>query len=90
MKIRVEYKNLHYLYLYDGETQAVTRAYGPQATPHVFVFDKDRRLRYEGRADNSYSTEMITTRDAGNAIYALLANRDVPRRRPAGEVWADW
>jgi peroxiredoxin len=77
MKIRVEYKNLHYPYLYDGETQAVTRAYGPQATPHVFVFDKDRKLRYEGRVDNSYRTEMVTTRDARNAIDALLANRDV-------------
>jgi hypothetical protein len=41
MKIRVEYKNLHYPYLYDGEKQAVTRAYGPQATPHVFVFDRN-------------------------------------------------
>jgi peroxiredoxin len=77
MKIRVEYKNLHYPYLYDGETQAVTRAYGPQATPHVFVFDKDRKLRYEGRVDDSYRTEMVTTRDARNAIDALLANRDV-------------
>jgi peroxiredoxin len=77
MKIRVEYKNLRYPYLYDGETQAVTRAYGPQATPHVFVFDKDRRLRYQGRVDNSYRTEMVTTQDARNAIDALLANRDV-------------
>jgi peroxiredoxin len=77
MKIRVEYKNLHYPYLYDGETQAVTRAYGPQATPHVFVFDKDSKLRYEGRVDNSYRTEMVTTRDARNAVDALLANRDV-------------
>ncbi len=77
MKIRFEYKNLHYPYLYDGETQSVTRSYGPQATPHVFVFDKDRKLRYEGRMDNSYRTEMVTTRDARNAIDALLANRDV-------------
>jgi len=77
MKIRVEYKNLRYPYLYDGETQSVTRSYGPQATPHVFVFDKDRKLRYEGRVDNSYRTEMVNTRDARNAIEALLAKRDV-------------
>jgi len=37
MKIRAAYKHLTYPYLYDGETQAVARAYGPQATPHVFV-----------------------------------------------------
>jgi peroxiredoxin len=77
MKIRFEYKHLHYPYLYDGETQSVTRAYGPQATPHVFVFDKDRKLRYEGRIDNSYRKEMVNTQDARNAVDALLANREV-------------
>src|SRR5246127_5118575 len=80
MKIRVEYKQLHYAYLYDGETQSVTRAYGPQATPHVFIFDKDRKLRYEGRMDNSYRKEMAKTQDARNAVEALLANREVPVR----------
>jgi thiol-disulfide isomerase/thioredoxin len=78
MKIRVAYKNLHYPYLYDGETQSVTRAYGPQATPHVFIFDKDRKLRYEGHFDNSYRIELVKSQDARNAIDALLANKDVP------------
>ena len=77
MKIRAEYKHLQYPYLYDGETQSVTRAYGPQATPHVFVFDQDRRLRYEGRFDNSYRIEMVKTQDARNAIDALLAHQEV-------------
>jgi peroxiredoxin len=77
MKVRVEYKQLHYTYLYDGETQSVTRAYGPQATPHVFVFDKDRKLRYEGRFDNSYRKEMVNTNDARNAVDAILANQEV-------------
>lgn len=77
MKIRVAYKHLHYPYLYDGETQSVTRAFGPQATPHVFIFDKDRKLRYEGRMDNSYRMEMVNTQDARNAIDALLAHREV-------------
>ena len=39
-------------YLYDGETQEVTKAFGAVATPHVFVFDKARRLQYTGRLDN--------------------------------------
>lgn len=77
MKIRYQYKHLHYPYLYDGDTQAVTRAYGPQATPHVFVFDKNRRLRYEGRFDNSYRIEKVRTHDAQNAIDALLANKPI-------------
>ena len=77
MKIRAAYKHLTYPYLYDGETQAVARAYGPQATPHVFVFDRDRRLRYEGRVDNSYRVELVKTQDARNAIDAIFAGKPV-------------
>ena len=77
MKIRAEYKHLQYPYLYDGDTQSVTRAYGPQATPHVFIFDQERHLRYEGRIDNSYRTELVKTQDARNAIDALLAHHEV-------------
>ena len=77
MKIRAAYKHLTYPYLYDGETQAVARAYGPQATPHVFVFDRGRRLRYEGRVDNSYRMELVKTQDARDAIDALLAGKPV-------------
>jgi peroxiredoxin len=77
MKIRVQYKHLTYPYLYDGDTQKVTRAYGPQATPHAFIFDQQRHLRYEGRIDNSYRTELVKTQDARNAIDALLAHEEV-------------
>ena len=77
MKIRAQYKHLTYPYLYDGEAQSVTEAYGPQATPHVFVFDRDRRLRYEGRLDNSYRLELVKTHEARDAIDALLAHREV-------------
>jgi peroxiredoxin len=78
MKIRVQYKHLTYPYLYDGDTQQVARAYGPQATPHVFIFDQQRHLRYEGRMDNSYRTELVKTQDARNAIDALLVHKEVP------------
>jgi peroxiredoxin len=77
MKIRMAYKHLTYPYLYDGATQQVTRAYGPQATPHVFIFDQLRRLRYEGRIDNSYRTELVKSQDARSAIDALLAHKEV-------------
>ena len=77
MKIRARYKHLTYPYLYDGETQSVADAYGPQATPHVFVFDRDRRLRYEGRMDDNYRTQLVKTHEARDAIDALLAQREV-------------
>lgn len=78
MKTRMAYRGLHYTYLYDGETQSVAEAYGPKATPHVFIFDEHRKLRYEGRFDNSYRKELATTQDTRNAIDALLAGREVP------------
>jgi peroxiredoxin len=77
MKIRAAYKKITYPYLYDGETQSAARAYGPQATPHVFVFDQQRRLRYEGRMDNSYRVEQVKTEDARNAIDTVLAGEAV-------------
>jgi len=77
MKIRVQYKHLTYPYLYAGDTLQVTQAYGPQATPHAFVFDQQRHLRYEGRIDNSYRVELVKTHDARNAIDALLAHKEV-------------
>jgi peroxiredoxin len=80
MKIRVQYKHLTYPYLYDGETQEVTRAYGPQATPHIFIFDKERHLQYEGRIDNSYRTDLVKTNDARDAIDALLNHKEIAVR----------
>lgn len=77
MKIRASYKHLTYTYLYDGDTQQVARAYGPQATPHVFIFDEKRHLRYEGRIDDSYRIELVKTHEARDAIDALLSHREV-------------
>src|SRR5579875_55054 len=78
MKIRAAYRHFNFPYLYDGDTQSVSRAYGPQATPHVFIFDQERKLRYEGRVDNSQRESLVKTQDARNAINALLAGQPVP------------
>lgn len=78
MKTRAAYRHFNFPYLYDGETQKISRAYGPTATPHLFIFDSERRLRYEGRVDNNPREPLVTVRDARNAIDALLANKPVP------------
>jgi peroxiredoxin/thiol-disulfide isomerase/thioredoxin len=67
-------------YLYDGDKQLVARAYGCLATPHVFIFDRERKLRYQGRFDNSRYVDdaTVTSPDARNAIDALLAGKPVP------------
>lgn len=75
MKVRAAYRHFDFPYLYDGDTQTVARAYGPKATPHIFIFDQDRKLRYEGRIDNSQRENLVKTQDARNAIDALLSGK---------------
>ena len=78
MKIRARDKGFNFPYLYDGDEQKAAHAYGPVATPHVFIFDKDRRLRYTGRIDNNERIGKATVHDTRNAIEALLAGKPVP------------
>jgi peroxiredoxin len=78
MKIRAKDMEYNFPYLYDGEDQKVSRAYGPQRTPHVFIFDKQRALRYEGRIDDSEKPQRVVSRDARRVIDALLGGQKVP------------
>jgi len=77
MKVRAAYRHFNFPYLYDGETQKVARAYGPAATPHLFIFDAQRKLRYEGRVDNNPREALVTRRDARLAIDAILVDKPV-------------
>ena len=57
--------------------QRVAKAYGATCTFHVFVLDRGRRLRYQGRFDDSRITERVTSHDLANALDDVLAGRDV-------------
>jgi len=79
MKIRAVDKSYNFPYLYDGKTQSVTTAYGAVATPHLFIFDDQRKLRYTGRFDDSEKKpKQVKSNDAINAIEAILTGRKVP------------
>ena len=79
MKQRAARKQFNFPYLYDGATEETSRKYGPIATPHVFIFDKDRKLRYSGRIDDvEKPSKTPNTLDTRNALEALLNNKDVP------------
>ncbi len=78
MKIRAKDMRYNFPYLYDGEDQKVSLAYGPARTPHVYIFDRQRKLRYMGRIDDSEKLHLVKTKDARNAIEALLRGRKVP------------
>ena len=68
----------HYPFPYVvDEGQRVARAYGATCTFHVFVLDRARRVRYEGRFDDSRIAANVTTSDLANALDDLLAGRHV-------------
>ena len=77
MKIRAAYRHFNFPYLYDGEDQKIAREYGPAATPHVFIFDSERKLRYQGRVDNNPRENLVTRKDARIALDAILAGKPV-------------
>ncbi|MBU6301055.1 MAG: redoxin domain-containing protein [Verrucomicrobia bacterium] len=78
MKRHAADHGFNFPYLYDGESQSVSRAFGVVATPQVFIFDQGRKLRYQGRIDDSKYEDGATRHDARNAIEALLAGQPVP------------
>ena len=78
MKARAGEKKFNFPYLYDGATQAVSRLYGPVATPHVFIFDSERKLRYQGRIDDLEKPgKTPKTFDTRAALEELLQGRPV-------------
>ena len=78
MKIRAKFRGREWPYLYDGETQAVSIKFGVVATPHIYIFDQDRKLAYQGRIDDNHREDLVKSHDARNALDALLAGRPVP------------
>jgi len=93
MVIRAEERGFTFPYLFDGETQSVAKAYGVLATPHIFIFDKDRVLRYQGRFDDAEVRKPIKSHDALNAVRSLLDDKPVPvattRVFGCSTKWAD-
>jgi len=79
MKIRAKDKAFNFPYLYDGATEVTSRKFGPVCTPHVFIFDQDRKLRYEGRVDDTENPAKTPhSQDARKAIDAILEGKPVP------------
>jgi peroxiredoxin len=80
MKLYARDRGFNFPYVYDGATQKTAMDYGCLATPHMFVFDADRRLRYKGRVDDSQIVDpaSVHATDGPNAVEAVLAGKPVP------------
>jgi thiol-disulfide isomerase/thioredoxin len=86
IKEHMKEKKINYVYGYD-ESQAIGRAYGATNTPHFFVLDKERKIRYIGAMDNNVMDETkVKTHYLRDAVDALLAGKTPPveETRPQG------
>jgi len=83
---RAKDKGFSFPYVRD-DSQDVARSYGGLRTPHFYVFDAERKLRYTGRMDdNPREPGKETTRELREALDAILAGEDVavPITNPIG------
>lgn len=77
MKVRAAFRGLEWPYLYDGETQSVSQKYGVVATPHIYLFDQNRKLVYQGRLDDAQNETLVKSHDARNALEEIVAGKPV-------------
>lgn len=85
MVIRAKEKGFNFPYLRD-QGQTTVERYGAVCTPHVFVFDNQRKLRYRGRIDDSRDPLKVKSHDLRNALDDMIAGLSVrvPDTRPFG------
>jgi thiol-disulfide isomerase/thioredoxin len=92
MKVLAQTVGYPFPYLYD-ETQEVARAYDAACTPDFYVFDKEMRLAYRGRLDDSRpnSGTPLTGRDLRAALDAVLAgDQPVAKQYPSAGCNIKW
>jgi hypothetical protein len=78
MRDRVAGEDWPFPYLHD-ETQEAARAWGAQVTPHVYVLDRDLRVRYEGAPDSDYTDPSQNAAWLREALDAVLSEQGPPR-----------
>jgi len=85
MVVRAKEKGFNFPYLRDQDQTAVEH-YGAVCTPHAFVFDGKRDLRYRGRIDDFRDPLNVKSPDLRNALDDLTAGREVrvPDTKPFG------
>jgi thiol-disulfide isomerase/thioredoxin len=79
MVVRDKEMGYNYPYLYDGDTHEASLKYGPAYTPHVFLFDGERKLRYIGRLDGFEDPGNGDGKTIRAAIDTLLAGGEIER-----------
>jgi thiol-disulfide isomerase/thioredoxin len=78
MIVRAKKMNYNFPYLYDGDgKQEVSNAYGPRVSPHFFILDESRKVRYQGAFDDEKSGSDIKKHYVYNVIDELLEDKEL-------------
>ncbi len=85
MMSRARDSGYNFPYLKDSGHKAA-RGFGAMTTPHAFILDGERRIRYRGRIDNARELSRVTVNDLREALDDLLSGRAVrnPDNTPLG------
>lgn len=85
MKERAEEMEFPFPYAQDVE-QKLTKGLGAKKTPHLFVFDKDRKLVYQGAFDDSWVDPGEVKKHYLEDVVAALASKSPvpPSTKPEG------
>ncbi len=76
---RAREKNYPFVYLHD-KAQKIAKDFGAVCTPDYFVYDKNARLAYRGRLDDSWKDPaLVTKRELFEAMLEL--NQEKPLSR---------
>ncbi|QKJ99861.1 MAG: thioredoxin family protein [Ignavibacteriota bacterium] len=77
MKKRAVERKFNFPYLRD-ETQKIAKAFGASHTPQIFLFNKERKLKYEGKIDDNWQEpDRVQNHYLRDAITEVLDEREV-------------
>jgi peroxiredoxin len=78
MKVRHDEKSFPFPYCFD-ESQETAKAFGALCTPHCFVFNRDRVLKYKGRIDDNWEEpSKVTEHNLRDALAAVIKDEEPP------------
>jgi peroxiredoxin len=77
MKLFAKEYNLNFPYLFD-ETQSIAKQYDAVCTPDIYVYNKERKLKYRGRLDDNWKdVNAVREKDLEKAVNLILQGKDI-------------
>ncbi|HEX9252036.1 MAG TPA: thioredoxin family protein [Ignavibacteriaceae bacterium] len=77
MKKRATARGFNFPYLRD-KSQDIAKAFGATHTPQIFLFNSDRKLKYEGKIDDNWQEpDKVKSQYLKDAILELLNENEV-------------